>query len=223
MSKKEIINRRSAIKQMGILSIGGLAGLSEMKAAKNIDPSKRGKKMEKNILALASSARKGGNSDLLSEEFIRGGKEAGHLTEKIYLADKNIKGCLGCGVCGKDNNRCIQRDDMDDIYAKILKADILVLASPVYFYTFNAQMKALMDRSYALIRTMKDKTVYLLATGAAPTKDSMSVMIDCFRKYIECFTNIKEGGIVHGVGVSGKGDIKSTPAMQEAYTMGNNI
>jgi multimeric flavodoxin WrbA len=222
MSEKGNINRRHALRQLAILPVGGLlAGWGEKEAIETMYPSNSKSNVSKNILVLASSARKGGNSDLLSEEFIRGAKEAGHATEKLYLANKHIRGCLGCGICRNDDNNCVQRDDMDDIYGKMQQADILVLASPVYFYSFNAQMKTVLDRTYALHGVLSDKTVYLIATGAAPAREYMSVIVDSFRRYIGCFTNMKEGGIIYGVGVSDKGDVKGTPAMQEAYSMGS--
>lgn len=178
--------------------------------------------MRKNILVLASSARKGGNSDLLSNEFIRGVREAGHEAEKIYVADKQIKGCIGCRVC-RNTGACVQRDDMQDIYDKLLAADAYVLASPVYFYSFNAQMKAVMDRSFAIENSLKAKNAYLITSSAAPAEEYMSVITDSFRKYISCFNGITEGGIVYGMGSTGKGDIKNKPAMQQAYEMGRNV
>ncbi|MDR1653825.1 MAG: flavodoxin family protein [Prevotellaceae bacterium] len=178
--------------------------------------------MGKKILALSASARKNGNSSMLCDEFLRGAKDAGHETEKIFLCDKKINGCLGCFTCQKNGGECIQNDDMSGLYEKMRATDVVVFASPVYFYSFNAQMKTVLDRTIALHETFCDKTAYLIAAGQAPEEKYMTTMIDGFRKYIGCFPNIREGGIVFGYGVSDVGDVKGNPAMEQAYEMGKN-
>ena len=94
--------------------------------------------MEKRILVLVGSPRRRGNTDCLADAFIRGAQEAGHETEKIYLKDKKVSGCLGCGACQRNGGSCVQKDDMQEIYEKWLAADAVVLASPVYFYTWSS-------------------------------------------------------------------------------------
>ncbi|MDH6357496.1 flavodoxin family protein [Parabacteroides sp. PF5-9] len=217
------MNRRKALSHISAFALGSIVGVSSMKVIGNTNQFNQEKNMGKKILVLASSARKGGNSDVLSGEFMRGAEAAGHTTEKIYLADNNIKGCIGCGACRNNGGNCIQRDDMTHIYEKVLNADVIVFASPVYYYTFNAQMKTAMDRLYAIIQTWKDRTAYMIATGAGPDRALISSMIDCFRHYIGCYTNIREGGIVYGGGVSNIGDVANTSAMLEAYEMGSKV
>ena len=87
----------------------------------------------KNILVISSSPRRHGNSSILCDEFINGAEEAGNKTEKIYLADLKIYPCKGCGVCST-TGKCVQKDDMKDLLAKMAAADAIVLATPVYFY-----------------------------------------------------------------------------------------
>ena len=99
----------------------------------------------KNILILSSSPRKNGNSDILCEQFIKGAKESGHNTEKIYISDMKINYCTGCGVCNT-TSECVQKDGMEKIYEKMLKADVIVFATPVYFYSMCGQMKVFIDR-----------------------------------------------------------------------------
>ena len=102
--------------------------------------------MSKKVLILSASPRKGGNSDVLCDTFLRGATEAGHSVEKIFLRDKNIHYCTGCGVCNR-THRCVQKDDMAEILDKMVAADVIVLATPVYFYTMDGQMKTLIDRT----------------------------------------------------------------------------
>ena len=104
--------------------------------------------MSKKVLILSSSPRRGGNSDTLCDEFLRGAQEAGHEVEKIFLKDKTIHYCTGCGVCN-EGKPCPQKDDAPEIVRKMVAADVIVLATPVYFYTMSAQMKTLIDRCCA--------------------------------------------------------------------------
>ena len=100
----------------------------------------------KKILILAGSPRKNGNSAALCREFARGAEESGHHTELVFLRDKKIGYCLACYHC-KENGICAIKDDMADILDKMNVADVIVMASPVYFYSIDAQMKALIDRT----------------------------------------------------------------------------
>lgn len=177
----------------------------------------------KKILVLTSSARVKGNSDLLADEFIRGTQESGHKVEKIGLSRKNIKGCLGCNACQRNTGVCVQKDDAIEIIQKMLDADIIVFATPVYFYHVNAQMKLLWDRTYAQITTWKDKTVYFITAGAAGEASYFEHIIDGVKHYIDCFENIRLGGYVLGMGTMEKGDVKDTKAMNEAYQMGKKV
>lgn len=88
----------------------------------------------KKILVLSSSPRKNGNSDILCEQFIKGAKESGHNTEKIYISNMKINYCTGCGVCNT-TEKCVQDDGMEKLCEKMLKADVIVFATPVYFYS----------------------------------------------------------------------------------------
>lgn len=105
--------------------------------------------MNKNILLLAGSSRKDGNSDILCDQFIMGAEEAGHYTEKVYIKDYKINYCIACYACKRNSGICIHKDDMVEITQKMIAADVIVLATPVYFYSMDAQLKALIDRCYA--------------------------------------------------------------------------
>jgi multimeric flavodoxin WrbA len=180
-------------------------------------------KDSKKVLVLAGSPRKGGNSDLLSDEFINGALEAGHEIEKIYISDKHINFCIDCEACRKNGGVCVFRDDMGEIMEKMISADVIVLTSPVYFYNFSAQLKTVIDRTFAREYELHDKTAYLIISGAAPVKKYMDAITAAFRGYISCFKNVAEGGIVYGCGVKGKGEITGGSAMLDAYEMGKSL
>ena len=179
----------------------------------------------KEVLVLMGSPRKSGNCDRLCDEFIRGAEESGHKTEKVYLRDKNIKDCTGCCVCQKNGGVCVQKDQMLEIYKKLEQADVIVLASPVYYYSWSSLIKRMIDRTVAVSSKLKNKTFYLISAGQAPTEEYMTTMIDCFRKYIGCFRGEgnKEGGYLFGYGTDKPRDVVGTEAMKQAYQMGKEV
>nr|WP_294493581.1 flavodoxin family protein [uncultured Mediterraneibacter sp.] len=181
--------------------------------------------MGKRVLVLVGSPRRHGNTDCLADELIRGALESGHEIEKIYLKDKKVGCCLGCGACQRNNGSCVQKDDMQEIYEKWLAADTIVLASPVYFYTWSSLMKTVIDRTFAIEKNVKNTKFYLLSAGAAPTEDYMDVMFRSFRSYIGCFRagGNEEGGHVFGTGADKPGDVAETEAMTNAYKMGTEL
>ena len=176
------------------------------------------------VLVLMSSPRKHGNTDRLANAFIKGVEENGYSTEKIYVNYQNIKPCLGCNICQK-TNQCVQKDDMQDIYKKMLEAKVIVFASPVYFYTFNASMELLIDRTFAIEKTIHDKDFYLLTTGLAPEESYFRIIKDTFQKYIDC---LRVGGnrfvdSILGFQTGNKDDIEKTNALEKAYNMAKEI
>ena len=178
------------------------------------------------VLVLMSSPRKNGNTDRLANAFIKGVEENGYSTEKIYVNYQNIKPCLGCNVCQK-TNQCVQKDDMQEIYEKMLEAKVIVFASPVYFYAFNASMKLLLDRTctFAIEKTIHDKYFYLLTTGLAPEESYFRIIKDTFQKYIDC---LRVGGnrfvdSILGFQTGNKDDIEKTDSIEKAYNIAKEI
>lgn len=182
--------------------------------------------MRKKIVVLEGSSRKGGNTDLLSDELIRGALESGHEVKKFYLAQENIHPCMGCNACRRsEEHNCVfrERDGFEKIVQAVIAADVLVLASPVYFYSLTAQMKTALDRFYARMGEIHDKTASLVTACLAPSGEYIETAKACFRGFIACVGNIREGGVAAGFGTSEKGDVKKSPAMQAAYQMGCSI
>lgn len=179
--------------------------------------------MGKKVLVLSASPRKGGNSDLLCDEFISGANEAGNETEKIFIRDLEINYCDACDTCLENNGSCIKGDDMDQVLEKMISADAIVMATPVYFYTMNGQMKTLIDRTYPRYTEMTNKDIYLIATAANPRKDAMERTIEGFRGFTSLLSGSEEKGIVYGTGAWKIGDIIGSKAMEEAYEMGKGV
>lgn len=177
--------------------------------------------MKKKILILSGSPRKNGNSDILCDEFAKGAQEAGHEVEKIIVSERQVGYCKACYAC-RNTGVCIIKDDMAEILQKMIDCDVMVLASPVYFYSVDAQLKAVIDRSVARWTEVKNKELYYIVTAADEEEKSAETTVDCFRGYADCIEGAVEKGIVYGMGVYEKGEVKDTPAMQEAYQMGRN-
>lgn len=177
----------------------------------------------KNVLIISASPRKHGNSDILCDRFMQGAQESGHKTEKIFLAEKNIGYCRGCGVCNTAH-KCVQKDDMAEILDKMINADIIVLATPVYFYTMDGQMKTFIDRTVPRYTEISNKDFYYIMTAADSDKASLERTVESFRGFTEdCLTGAREAGIIYGTGAWQIGEIKETAAYNEAYEMGKNI
>ncbi len=176
----------------------------------------------KKVLILSGSPRKGGNSDLLCDEFAKGASEAGNDVTKINVAEKTVAPCRACYAC-KGTGKCIHKDDMAGILQAMIDADVLVLASPVYFYSIDAQLKAVIDRTVARWLEVKDKEFYYIMTAADEERTSMDTTLACFRGYADCVEGAKEMGVIYGTGVYEKGKIIGHPAMAEAYEMGKRV
>lgn len=174
----------------------------------------------KNILVLSASPRKGGNSDVLCDQFIKGAEEAGNKAEKIFLRGKKIGYCTGCGVCNS-THKCVQKDDMAEIMDKMVSADVLVFATPVYFYTMDAQLKTLIDRTVPRYTEMVNKEVYYILTAADPDASNLSKTVESIRGFtLDCLEGAEEKGILYGGGVWDKGEVLESGHMQVAYEMG---
>lgn len=176
--------------------------------------------MPKKVLVLSASPRKGGNSDLLCDQFMKGAQEAGLQAEKVFLKDRNIHYCTGCGACFDRGKGCSQKDDMGEILQKMIDADVVVMATPVYFYTMNGQMKTLIDRTCARYTEMVGKDFYFIVTAADDSPQHMERTLEGFRGFTTCLEDPKEKGIIYGTGAWKKGDITASQAMQQAYEMG---
>jgi len=176
--------------------------------------------ISKKILVLSSSPRKGGNSDLLCDEFIKGAREAGHQAEKVFLKEKRVNYCTGCGTCLNGRKACPQKDDMPGILEKMISADVIVMATPVYFYTMAAQMKTLIDRCCSRYTEINDKEFYFILSAADTNKQAMERTLEGFRGFTSCLADAQERGSILGTGAWHVGDIKKSGAMGHAYKMG---
>lgn len=177
----------------------------------------------KNIVIINSSLRRDGNSELLAKQFEKGATEAGNKVTVINLRDMQLKYCLGCMACLKIG-RCVQSDGVNDVLGTVGGADVVVLATPIYYYSVCGQLKTFLDRMNPLYgRDNKFKDFYLLATSADAERSAMDGAIHTVQGFLDCFEGATLSGVVYGVGADEKGSVKGTPAFVEAYEMAKKI
>ena len=122
-----------------------------------------------NILILQGSPRANGNTAWMAEEYRKAAAAAGHKVTLVDVAHKKIAGCMACGYCrGKGNGACVQKDDMQELYPLLAEAEVLVLASPIYYFTMSAQIQAPIQRIYCMNKLGKLKKMALLVSSYSP-------------------------------------------------------
>ena len=179
--------------------------------------------MSKKVLILSGSPRKGGNSDLLCQEFARGAQESGSEVEILRVAARKIAPCSGCYYCRAHGGECAHKDDMAEVLQKMIDADVIVLASPVYFYSIDAQLKTVIDRTVARWLEVKNKEFYYIVTMADEDASAADTTLACMRGYVDCVSGAVEKGVIIGTGVYEPGKVTNTPAMRQAYEMGRQV
>lgn len=182
--------------------------------------------MKKNVVVISTSLRKGGNSDHLADEFIKGAMDGGHTVQKITLYDKTIHFCTGCLVC--QNNKkgsCVIQDDADTIIQKMAQADVIAFATPIYFYEMSGQMKTILDRTNPLFPISYNfRDIYLLTSAADGEKGAMEGAIKGLQGWIDCFEKVTLKGVVYGTASDIMNAIMAHPdTLQAAYEMGKHV
>ncbi len=181
--------------------------------------------MSKNILVLTGSPRKGGNSDKLADAFISGARQAGHTTVKYVTAQKNIKGCIDCKTCFSKGTACSFPDDFNELAPLVEQADMIVLSTPLYWFTFPAQMKLAIDKFISFLiggKTLKIKECALLVCGGDPDPSSYEGIVVSY-KSIASHMKWRDAGTIVVPGVHMTDDIATTDALARAETLGKNI
>ena len=182
--------------------------------------------MNKNVLIIKGSPRTKGNTATMADIFAKGAIENHNAVTEIVLKDKTIIDCSGCAICQQNGGKCVQDDDMNEIYDEMYKADVIVLACPVYFYTWPSLMKRMIDRFFAIEDSMDKKIFYLLGAAATRKEINVQTMIKCFRQYISCFgeNGSEEGGIIFAYDTRKTDDVKNMhDILNKVYEMGKNI
>ena len=161
------------------------------------------------ITTLLGSARKKGNTATVLGWVEEELKSLGHDLERIYLNNKSIGGCLGCAKCRENSAEiaCVQKDDAIEIMEKMISSGAVLFASPIYFWGFSAQIKALIDRGYALVTNyhrpghtslLEGKSIGLLVTGADAFEENAEGMFTAFYRIVDFLLAKKSGELYVG-------------------------
>ena len=179
--------------------------------------------MSKKVLIISTSIRPNSNSELLAKSFADGAKESGNNVELVSLKDKTIGFCKGCLACQK-LGRCVIMDDANEITEKMLNAEVIVWATPIYYYEMSGQMKTMLDRGNPLYTTdYAFRDVYLIAAAAEDEEHVWQRAKSGLEGWIECFPKARLAGCVFGGGVTEEKEVLGSTAMEKAYEMGKNI
>ena len=178
----------------------------------------------KNILIISTSLRKGGNSETLARAFADGAKSAGHSTEIVSLAGKTINFCRGCLACQK-TQKCVINDDAAAITEKMPNADVIVFATPIYYYEMSGQMKTLLDRLNPLYTSdYRFRKVCMIATAAEDSDSAFEKAYNGLLGWVDCFEKAELCDLVAGGGIGDSGDTKNhADALRRAYELGKAL
>ncbi len=177
----------------------------------------------KKIVIISATLRKGGNSQLLAEAFAAGAKEAGNEVEIVSLREKSIAFCRGCFACQK-LGKCVIKDDANEITDKICDADVVVWATPIYYYEMSGQMKTMIDRANSLYsRPYKFRDVYLLSCAADDDPATDAGAAKGVQGWVDCFEKANFAGKLFVGGVNDVGEIAAKDGLIKAFEMGRSI
>lgn len=181
--------------------------------------------MSKKIVIVSATPRKNGNSEILANEFMKGAIESGNEVEMIKIREMNLQFCKGCFACLK-THKCVVKDDFTVKVLNTLKdADVIVFATPVYYYAVSGQLKTFIDRMNPLY-DMKQKCndIYIIATADGKEARTFRGVKEDIKGYIDCYEGKKIKGTLFAGGVNDIGDVKKhKDYMTKAYEMGKKI
>jgi multimeric flavodoxin WrbA len=183
----------------------------------------------KQVLVILGSPRKKGNSSTLAERIARGAKSVGAKVETLFFQDLKISPCRGCDTCQKhDSKGCAIKDDMQEIYPKLIGADAWVIASPVYWFTMSAQTKIFMDRCYALTAYARNPFAgkrIAIAMSYGDIDPVKSGCVNALRTFQDAFryTGSKIAGMVYGSAMEAGEIANNEDLMREAEKLGERL
>ena len=177
----------------------------------------------KKVVVISTSLRPGSNSHALAEQFAKGAEAAGHEVELVTLRGKEIRFCAGCLAC-QQTGACIFEDDVQAIMERVLRADVVCWATPIYYYEMSGQMKTLIDRMNAMYpKDYRFRDVYLLTTAAEEAAAVSQRAESGLQGWMDCYGRCSLKGHLFCGGVGGANEIAGNAKLQGAYAMGKNV
>mgnify|MGYP002678013621 FL=1 len=180
--------------------------------------------MTKKVLIISTSLRGKSNSEILAKECEKGARDAGHDVEFLSLRGKDIRFCIGCLSCQKTGS-CVLKDDVLEIMAKVKEAEVVVFATPIYYYEMSGQMKTLLDRLNPLYDSdYCFRDIYMIATAAEDESTTIEKAYNGLQGWVDCFERATLKGYVFGGGINDAGKaVQHAEAMRQAYNLGRNV
>lgn len=180
--------------------------------------------MAKKVLIISTSLRGKSNSEILAKECEKGARDAGHDVECLSLRGKNIRFCIGCLSCQKTGS-CVLKDDVPEIMEKVKEAEVVVFATPIYYYEMSGQMKTLLDRLNPLYDSdYCFRDIYMIATAAEDENTTIEKAYNGLQGWVDCFERATLKGYVFGGGINNAGKaVQHAEAMRQAYDLGRNV
>jgi multimeric flavodoxin WrbA len=175
------------------------------------------------VIVITGSAHKNGTSALLADKFIEGATEAGHEVFRFDAAFETVRPCLACEYCASHNTECVHKDSMEKLYDKLIDADVIAFASPLYYYTVSAQLKVVMDRFHAKNRLISgNKKAVLLATAYGDDDNTMEALDKMFELSLR-YLNWESAGKVYAIGCPVREIMETTDFPNKAYLLGKSL
>ena len=174
------------------------------------------------VLVIHGSMRKNGNTGILADEFIRGAQDAGHEVEKVELRDKKFGDCFGCRACHNNGGSCVQKDDMAEILEKVKATDVIVLASPLYYFGMSAQLKTIVDRFYSRTGKLHGKKSIMMATAYNSADWTMEALENHYETLVR-YMEWEDVGQVWATGCGARSLVEKSSFADMAYKIGANL
>ena len=162
--------------------------------------------MAKKVIIISTSLRGNSNSEILAKECEKGARDAGHNVEFLSLRGKDIRFCRGCLSCQKTGS-CVLKDDVPEIMAKVKEAEVVVFATPIYYYEMSGQMKTLLDRLNPLYNSdYRFRDIYMIATAAEDESTTIEKAYNGLQGWVDCFERAELKGCIFGGGINDAGE-----------------
>ena len=183
--------------------------------------------MGKNVLIITGSPRRGGNTEILVDSFVAGAQESGHRIDRFDAAANEVKGCRACDACWSKGNACVFDDGFTVLAPMMARAEVLVLATPVYWFGFSAQLKAAVDKMYSFLSTnrkaeLKIKESALLICAGDTDESLFTGSVETYKSACE-YMEWQDRGTIIVPGVMEKGAIAGNPALILARELGKAL
>ena len=179
--------------------------------------------MGKKVIIISSSFRRKSNSAMLAHAFAEGASEAGNEVEEIFLWEKKLNFCTGCLYCQRTKH-CFMKDDGNELADRIGDADVVVFATPIYYYEMAGQMKTLLDRCNPIFaREYRFRDVHLLMSSADDSPSAGDRAVSGLEGWVACFEKARLAGRILAGGVTEEGAAAGHQALEEAREAGRKV